>query len=66
VSKSLSLLDPYSGKWRLPSTGQPSEYSLDDVIDIFIEAAAMAEHNSLRLPGVDLSDRRLHLSPLDE
>jgi hypothetical protein len=32
------------------SPAQPSDYSLDDLVDICIEAAPMAEHNSLRLP----------------
>jgi len=30
--------------------GRPSEYPLDDFMGICIKAAAMAEHNSLRLP----------------
>ena len=51
---------------KLPSVGRSSEYSSDDLVSIRIKAAAMAEHNSLRLPRVDLSDRRLSLSSLDE
>jgi len=35
---------------KLPSVGRSSEYSSDDLVSIRIKAAAMAEHNSLRLP----------------
>jgi len=35
---------------KLPSMGRCSEYPSNDFIGVFIETAAMAEHNSLRLP----------------
>ncbi len=35
---------------KLPSVGRRAEYSSDDLVSIRIKAAAMTEHNSLRLP----------------
>lgn len=48
-----------------PSTGRRSEDPSDDFISVFMEAAAMAQYDSLRLPRVDLFNRRLRLSLLE-
>jgi hypothetical protein len=46
--------------------GRLSEYPADYFVGICIETSAVAEQNTLWLPGVDFSDCRLRLLPLEE